>query len=69
MCIFPFLRLPLVNLANQAEMWGALETFRRRLKEGDTTVAELENLMNQTFARYTDAVVLPYVYLSPFQGS
>ncbi|KAI0248197.1 hypothetical protein BJV78DRAFT_1334324 [Lactifluus subvellereus] len=41
-----------------AETWGALETFRRRSKESDT-VAELEDLMNQIFARRADAVVIP----------
>ncbi|KAI0259684.1 hypothetical protein BC834DRAFT_606637 [Gloeopeniophorella convolvens] len=41
-----------------AETWGALETFRRRSKEGDT-VAELEDLMNQIFARRADAVAIP----------
>ncbi|KAI0293333.1 hypothetical protein B0F90DRAFT_1763644 [Multifurca ochricompacta] len=40
-----------------AETWGALETFRRRSKESDT-VAELEDLMNQIFARRSDAVVI-----------
>jgi len=49
-----------VELAGQAETWGALETFRRRSKESDTT-AELEDLMNQIFARRADAVVIPYV--------
>ncbi|KAI9510086.1 hypothetical protein F5148DRAFT_1182339 [Russula earlei] len=41
-----------------AETWGALETFRRRSKESDT-IAELEDLMNQIFARRADAVVIP----------
>ncbi|KAH9993507.1 hypothetical protein BJV74DRAFT_833136 [Russula compacta] len=41
-----------------AETWGALETFRRRSKESNT-IAELEDLMNQIFARRADAVVIP----------
>ncbi|KAI9448864.1 hypothetical protein BJY52DRAFT_1309908 [Lactarius psammicola] len=40
-----------------AETWGASETFRRR-SEIDT-VAELEDLMNQVFARRAGAVVIP----------
>ena len=52
------------ELAGQAETWGALETFRRRSKESDT-IAELEDLMNQIFARRADSVVIPYVPLFP----
>jgi hypothetical protein len=55
-----------VELAGQAETWGALETFRRRSKESDTT-AELEDLMNQIFARRADAVIIPYVPFISFQ--
>ncbi|KAH9053238.1 hypothetical protein EDB87DRAFT_1711186 [Lactarius vividus] len=40
-----------------AETWGASETFRRR-SEIDT-VAELEDLINQVFARRAGAVVIP----------
>ncbi|KAF8258181.1 hypothetical protein EI94DRAFT_1755363 [Lactarius quietus] len=40
-----------------AETWGASETFRRR--SDIDTVAELEDLMNQVFARRAGAVVIP----------
>jgi mediator of RNA polymerase II transcription subunit 12 len=62
---FPKGRCP-IELAGQAETWGALETFRRRSKESDTT-AELEDLMNQIFARRADAVIIPYVSFISFQ--
>ena len=62
--LFSFLRLALrftpIHVVGQAETWGASETFRRR-SEIDT-VAELEDLMNQVFARRAGAVVIPYVY-------
>jgi hypothetical protein len=63
-CITPFPRLLPAELVGQAETWGALETFRRRSKESDT-VAELEDLMNQIFARRADAVVIPSVHNFP----